>query len=450
VDPQQNIPADQTYSVAGGKDGLLAAYRGLIGDHAVEDLQRYSDRLEGRKIVHVNSTFAGGGVAEILKREVLLANTLGITTEWYRIRGNEEFFETTKGFHNALQGKADVDSSDLIDRYRAFYANGARELNGDLIAYLQNLSPRDVLLIHDPQPLHLIDFLDAEGPVKLWRTHIDTTCPDRGTMAYVSSQAIRYDGIISTMKEYVKPHLNGFGKVYALAPSIDPFSEKNCDMDTEEVRRRVTAFGIQTGRDLLVQVSRLDPWKDPVGVIQVFELVRRNGHDCQLALVFNSADDDPEGKAMETVVRERHRQSVYADDIHLVCGDDPWDVNAFQRYATVVIQKSLREGFGLTVTEALFKEARVVATDVGGITLQVNDGHSGFTAPACPLNGDTRSIRGGDYEKHLEGFAEKVIRALEAGKDHALLGKRGRQAVVKKFLTTSKLKNLLDIVLACD
>jgi trehalose synthase len=450
VNPQRSIPAYQTFSVGGDKDGLLAAYRRLIGDHAVEDLQRYGGRFEGRKIVHVNSTFAGGGVAEILQREVLLADTLGIATEWYRIRGDEDFFETTKGFHNALQGKVNVDSAGLIGRYRTFYANGARELNGELIAYLQNLSPRDVVVIHDPQPLHLINFLDTNGPVKLWRIHIDTTCPDRDTMAYVSSEAIRYDGIITTMKQYVTPHLDGLGRVYTLAPSIDAFSDKNRDMDAGEVRRRVAAFGIQTGRDLLVQVSRLDPWKDPVGVIQVFEKVRDSGHDCQLALVFNSADDDPEGMAMETVVRERRRQSPYAADIYLVCGDDPWDVNAFQRYATVVIQKSLREGFGLTVTEALFKEAMVVATDVGGITLQVKDGDSGFTAPGCRVNGDARSVRGNEYEKHLNRFTDKVIRALQAGEKRALFGRRGRQVVVNKFLTTSKLKNLLDIVLACD
>ncbi len=445
----QSIPADQTFCVDGDKDGLVAAYRRLIGDHAVADLQAYGDRLAGRKIVHVNSTFAGGGVAEILQREVLLANALGISTEWYRIRGNADFFETTKGFHNALQGKVNVDAAGLIGRYRSFYANGARELNGELIAYLQHLSPRDIVVIHDPQPLHLINFLDTDGPVKLWRIHIDTTCPDRDTMAYVSSEAIRYDGIISTMKEYVTPHLNGLGNVYALAPSIDPFSEKNCDMDAGEVRRRVAAYGIEAGRDLLVQVSRLDPWKDPVGVIQVFEKVRQQGRDCQLALVFNSADDDPEGTAMETVVRERHRQSPYATDIHLVCGDDPWDVNAFQRYAAVVMQKSLREGFGLTVTEALFKEAMVVATEVGGITLQVKDGYSGFTAPACGVNGDARSMDGDDYENHIKGFADKVICALEAGEKRAVLGSRGRQAVIDKFLTTSKLKNLLDIVLAC-
>jgi trehalose synthase len=446
----QNQRLEQHRFIPSGKQGgLLARYEEIIGKKAVDELREYREGFSGRRIIHVNSTFVGGGVAEILRREVPLANELGITTEWYRIKGNEEFFETTKGFHNALQGRMLDDPASLIARYHDFYQNGGGTLNRPLIDFLGNLSREDVVIIHDPQPLYLIHHMKQSEALKLWRIHIDTTTPDPHTMSFVVDQATHYDGIISTMHEYVKPHLNGYRNIYMLAPSIDPFSDKNRTMLTGEVRGRITRFGIQTDRPLLVQVSRLDPWKDPCGVIDVFETIRGYGRDCHLALVYNSADDDPEGAAMEQMVKKYRDRSPYREDIHLVIGDDPQDVNAFQRHAAVVIQKSIREGFGLTVTEALFKEAPTVVNEVGGITLQVLDGSTGFSVKPYRVDRKARAICAEEYGRHVDEFARTCIRAMDSREDSAKIGKRGREAVVEKFLATSKLKNLLDIILDC-
>jgi trehalose synthase len=441
---------DHRFRLNGEGRGLLRQYRDFIGREAVAELKGYRKRFAGRRIIHVNSTFAGGGVAEILAKEVPLTNELGITTEWYKIKADEAFFNTTKGFHNALQGRKHDDPAALVERYNDFYNNGGGLLNKSLIEYLESLTREDVVIIHDPQPLYLVQYMDEIKAVKLWRSHIDTTTPDPHIMSYVAAQAARYDGIIATRREYVDPHLNGFRNIYALAPSIDPFSDKNGDMDLQEIVTRVGRCGIRDGKPLLVQVSRLDPWKDPVGVIHVFEKIRGYGKDCQLALVYNSADDDPEGAVMERIVKECRDRSPLRQDIHLVSGDDPRDVNAFQRYATLVIQKSIREGFGLTVTEALFKGTPVVVTEVGGIAMQVENGLTGFTVKPYRLNDRAQPASPAEYERHIDEFAGACIRALNIREEHTIIGERARKTVIEKYFATSKLKNLLNIILKCD
>jgi len=427
---------------------VLPRYGDLVGRDAVEELRGYRRRFAGRRIVHVSSTFTGGGVAEILSREVPLANEAGIAAEWYRILGDEAFFTTTKGFHNALQGRRHDDPEALVRAYVDFYGNGGGELNRGLIEYLAALTERDVVIVHDPQPLYLIRFLAGVGAVKLWRTHIDTSAPDPCTMEYVAAEAERYDGVIATRREYVEPHLRG-GRIYSLAPSIDPFSDKNAGMDDAEVAARLERHGVRRDLPLLVQVSRLDPWKDPVGVIDAFERLRQLGRACRLALVYSPADDDPEGAVMEALVRERRGRSPWKDEIHLVDGSDPRDVNAFQRGAALVLQNSIREGFGLTVTEALYKGRPVVANAVGGITLQVQDGVTGFAVAPFRVDDRARPVSVAEYERHTEAFAATCTRALDVPEECAAVGARARASVVANFFATAQLRNLLEIVLDC-
>lgn len=426
---------------------LLPKYEKLVGRKVIEELKRYKGKFKG-KIVHINSTFEGGGVAELLKREVQISNELGINMEWFKILGKGDFFSTTKGFHNALQGKAPEDPLSLIKNYYDFYMDGGGELNNGLISYLNSLSSEDILLIHDPQPLYLINFLNKVKALKLWRIHIDTTTPEIMTMGFVVDQATKYHGIIATLESFMKPHLNDYNNLFTLCPSIDPFSDKNIEMNTSEINTRVYKFGIKQNMPLLVQVSRLDIWKDPVGVIKAFDRVREKGKECQLALVYNSASDDPEGAEMEKIVKEARGNSSYKDDIHLVIGDDPLDVNAFQRHASAVIQNSVREGFGLTVTEALYKEKIVIATDVGGIKLQVKNRSTGYSVRPYEVNGFGEAISQRDYDDHINSLADKCLHVLNSPEENESIAKNARAKVLNNFLATSSLRGFYDIILS--
>jgi len=428
----------------------LPFYEKLLGPEVISDLEGYREKLHGRKIIHVNSTFDGGGVAEILQREVRLSNELGVAMEWYKVHGDDDFFRVTKELHNALQGKRPDDPRSLVERYHDFFQNGGGVLNRALINYLRSVGPESIVVLHDPQPLFLINFIQKVRALKLWRVHIDTTTPDPTTISYITEQAVKCDGIISTMDHFMRPHVNGFRNLFTLLPSIDPFSDKNSDMDRREVDERIHRCGIRKGTPLLVQVSRLDPWKDPVGVIRVFEKVRGFGRACQLALVYNSASDDPEGSEMEKLVRSVRERSPYRADIVLVPGDDPRDVNAFQRYASVVIQKSIREGFALTVTEALYKGSVVVATEVGGMTLQVQDHVTGFTVKPYRVDGRGCPLSEREYEEHIAAVARKCIGALALPVLEKPMAANGRERVVSRFLATAKLKRLYDIALSFD
>ncbi len=439
---------EHRFSIETGGERLLPRYEALVGREIIDELSSYRERFKGKKIIHVNSTFIGGGVAELLRREVKLSNELGIEMEWYKIHGDDNFFNITKGFHNALQGKAPDDPQSLIDQYHHFYNNGGGELNRHLIDYLKGVDSDHTVLIHDPQPLFLINFMDEVEAIKLWRIHIDTTSPDPHTMWYVAEHATKYDGIISTMEHYMKPHVNGFGNLFTLPPSIDPFSDKNIEMEQDEINRRVLGHGIRRELPLVVQVSRLDPWKDPVGVIHAFDKIRNSGKECQLALVYNSASDDPEGAEMERIVRAEREKSLYKDDILLVVGDDPRDVNAFQRYASMVVQKSIREGFGLTVTEALYKGNLVVATEVGGITLQVQNHSTGYTVKPYQVDCKGKAICNKEYDEHITSLAERCIHVLNSPEVKQSICKNGRKMVLNNFLATSKLKRLYDIILS--
>ncbi|MBN2369174.1 MAG: glycosyltransferase [Vicinamibacteria bacterium] len=318
--------------------------------------------LAGRAFLHVNSTRAGGGVAEILNGMLPLLDELGIRTRWEVISGTPEFYVATKRIHNTLQG-ADLPFTPAM---KEIVIETARRAARDLDL------ESDLVMIHDPQPAALVEARHANDKW-IWRCHIDLSRPQRGTWAFLEPFIRRYDGAVF--------HIAPFARrlpipCYLVHPSIDPLTDKNREMEQGEIARRVTALGVPLDRPILLQVSRFDPFKDPVGVIHAFRLVRKV-RDCVLVLAGGGASDDPEGAAVLTHVRE---EAAGDPDIHILHlpPDAHLDINALQRAATIVIQKSTREGFGLTVAEAMWKGKPVVGGATGGIVEQIQNGVNGF------------------------------------------------------------------------
>jgi trehalose synthase len=340
----------------------LDDYANVVAPGTLDLVRHLARDVEGRTFLHVNSTRAGGGVAEILHRLLPLMEELGIHTRWEVIVGPPEFYVATKRIHNTLQG-ADVPFTPAM---REVYQETVQQAMQTL-----DLSG-ELAMIHDPQPSGLID-ARPEGARWIWRCHIDLSRPQRSTWSFLEPFVRRYDGAVF--------HLPDFARrlpipSYLIHPSIDPLSDKNRELPDDEIGQRVTALGVPLDRPMLLQVSRFDPFKDPIGVIRAFRLVRKV-RDCILVLVGGGATDDPEGAEVLSRVREEA-----ADDpdifILLLPNDAHLDINALQRAATVVIQKSTREGFGLTVAEAMWKGKPVIGGAVGGITHQIVDGVTGF------------------------------------------------------------------------
>jgi trehalose synthase len=349
----------------GGPTGdapALARYEGIAAQGTLRLARHLAEDLGDRTFLHVNSTRHGGGVAEILERLLPLLEELGIRTRWEVIDGPPDFYATTKKLHNGLQGAPVT----LTAADRTTYADATREAIRSL-----DLSG-DLALIHDPQPAGLIDARPA-GARWIWRCHIDLSRPEREAWSFIAPSVGRYDGAVFHLASFA-PRLRI--PSYVIHPSIDPLSDKNRELPHDEVVRRVEALGIPSDRPLIVQVSRFDPFKDPLGVVRAFRLVRRF-RDAVLVLAGGPADDDPEG----ATILERVREEAGADpDIHILSlpPDSHLDINALQSAATVVVQKSLREGFGLTVAEAMWKGKPVVGGAAGGIAVQINDGVTGL------------------------------------------------------------------------
>jgi trehalose synthase len=340
----------------------LQDYEAVAPAGAVRLVRHLAEPLRDKSFLHVNSTRQGGGVAEILNRLLPLLEEVGIRTRWEVITGPPEFFVATKRIHNTLQGADQPFPRALQEVYLEASREAARRI--DLVA--------DLVMIHDPQPAPLVLSRPA-GTRWIWRCHIDLARPQRATWSFLDPFVRRYDGAVFHIAEFARrlpiP-------CYLVHPSIDPLSDKNRELERGEVERRVAALGLPPDRPLLVQVSRFDPFKDPLGVIRAFRLVRRV-RDCVLVLAGGGAADDPEGAEVLARVRE---EAAGDPDIHvlLLPSDAHLDINALQRAATVVIQKSTREGFGLTVAEAMWKGRPVVGGAVGGITRQIQDGVTGF------------------------------------------------------------------------
>ncbi|TMK85078.1 MAG: glycosyltransferase [Actinobacteria bacterium] len=397
-------------------------YAEAAGPEAVDRLRQAAESLRGARVLHVNSTAFGGGVAELLFTQVALMNDLGIDTTWQVIEGAEDFFTVTKFAHNGLQGAQVPWTPDMeaiyLDRCRS---NAAGLAEG-----------YDYVVIHDPQPAGVLGVLEEEGRRAgrwIWRCHIDLSAPHRPVLDFFTRRVAGYDGMVFTMREFAPPGLTG-PRLFVIPPSIDPLSLKNGFVDHETAYEVLNRYGVDRARPILTQVSRFDPWKDPLGVIDAYRLARREHPGLQLLLVGSMAHDDPEGWHYLEVT-ETYREGD--PDIYLLSNLQEvghLEVNAFQRASTVVVQKSLREGFGLVVSEAMWKEVPVIGGDVGGIRLQIEDGVSGFLVSS------------------VEECAERASELLSDPDLRMKMGRAGRERVRERFLTLRELEDYVRMLAA--
>jgi trehalose synthase len=391
----------------------LSDYASIVGRSLVEEIRTRADALAGKRVLHLSATAFGGGVSEILYTLVPLMVDVGLQAEWHVIYGREEFFNATKVMHNALQGNPQDLTAEQWDTWRRYNEINARELSSDW----------DVCIVHDPQPAAIASLVPNKARNWVWRCHIDLSTPNPATLEQLLPNVTEYPASVYHMQEYVPPGIDG--RAHIIPPAIDPLAPKNMAFSPEDAVYICDQFGIDVDRPLLCQVSRFDPWKDPLGVIDAYRLVKEEMPEVQLALVGSMATDDPEGWDYFNAT------VAHADgdpDIHILNNLNnvgAIEVNAFQSHADVVIQKSTREGFGLTVTEAIWKARPFIGGDVGGIPLQVTDGESGFL---------------------VSTYEECARRALEILGDPGLgkqLGRAGKESARRRFLMPRLLRDWL-------
>jgi trehalose synthase len=385
----------------------LARYADVVGDDVIEQVREAAAPLRGLRVLHLNATPYGGGVAELLRSLVPLLRDVGIDAEWRVISGDAEFFRITKALHNALQGQVSELSPADREAYLRTAQHNADQLEG---AY-------DVAVVHDPQPVPLASLRPDASTRWIWRCHIDTSSPAPDHWRFVSTYLDAYDGVVFTMREFVPPDLRP-RQLFIVPPAIDPLSPKNLELGEQLASDVLAWIGIDPGDRLVTQVSRFDPWKDPLGVLAAYRLARAELPDLQLAFVGSMALDDPEGWEIY-----RTLQDATADDaaVHLftnLAGVGNIEVNAFQRRSDLVVQKSTREGFGLVVAEAMWKGTPIVAGRAGGIPLQMADG------------------AGGILVDDVAECAEAMIQLLTDPDRGRELGQRGRDRVREHFLVT--------------
>ena len=379
----------------------IERYVGLIDGEVIAAIQRAARSIYGLRVLHVNSTFHGGGVAGMLNSLIPLMNDVGVNADWNLLYGDPALFAVTKKLHNGLQGEHVELTAPDLDAYLS--VNEMFALYSPIVHH--------VVVVHDPQPLPMIRFRQRENPW-VWRCHIDVSNPDPEVDRVLCPYVMRYDNAVVSSESFRRP--NWPLDTHIIPPAIDPFSDLNRDLSEDEVGAKLAEYGIGNDKPLIVQVSRFDKWKDPLGVLKTYEKVKQDV-DCRLVLLGNMAADDPEGPMIfEQVTREAER----LNDVQLITQTDPLLVNALQRRAATVAQLSLREGFGLTVSEALWKGTPVVATQVGGIPLQIEDGESGYL------------VEPGDYDS----AAERIVKLLSDGALQETLGTGGREHVRRQFL----------------
>ena len=392
---------------------LLNDYIDIIGRKEIEIIKKLALPLKGKKVVHINATSFGGGVAEILSALVPLMRDVGIYTEWQVMQGSDDFFNVTKNIHNGLQG---MDVPITKKMKEIFLKNN--QLNERLFE-----GEYDFVVIHDPQPVAIINYRQEKKGKWICRFHIDPTNAKEKVWQLIRPFIEKHDAAIFTLKEYAKDDLK-LKNIVIIPPAIDPLSPKNMDLDQKEIENIVTKYKVDPNKPIITQVSRFDPWKDPLGVIDMYRIVKKEIKDVQLILIASMANDDPEGWVYYEKTA-RHAGEDY--DIHLLSNLGNLEVNAFQRASNVIIQKSLREGFGLVITEALWKGKPVVAANVGGIPLQVDNRRTGY------LIGDVSEC------------AERVIHLLKDSKIANKMGNSGKEYVRKNFLITRLLKDYLNL-----
>ena len=383
----------------------LDAYAGIVPESILEELREHAVALTGARILHVNATAYGGGVSEILRSGIPLLRDLGLAVDWKVIAGSEDFFHATKALHNALQGSP----RSLTEQEQAAYRDSAHENAANLDGEY------DFIVVHDPQPAGLLRECGKGDARWVWRCHIDTSEPNPDAWAFLAPYLEGFDAAIFTMSDFVPPHLP-IARVEAIAPAIDPLSPKNIDLGNAIAKQILDWIGIDLPGRLVTQVSRFDAWKDPLGVIDAYRLVRAEVGELQLALVGSMALDDPEGW---DVYRQVTDAAGRDPSIHIytnLTGVSNVEVNAFQRLSEIVVQKSIREGFGLVVSEALWKGTPVVAGRAGGIPMQMPE------------------RVGGMLVQGTEQCAAAMLELLRDPELAAQLGEAGREHVRKHFL----------------
>jgi trehalose synthase len=386
----------------------IGDYEQYIGKEAVRRIKAKARPLRDMHVMHMNSTYYGGGVSQILSSLTLLMNSLGIQTGWRVVHGPPDFFSVTKKFHNALQG-AEIN---LSDRKKELYEDVIHE------NAVRNHLDHDVVFIHDPQPLPLITHYRKKSPW-VWRCHLDLTAPNREVWNYLLPFVEKYDAVVLSCGEYRRDLRKP--QIY-FTPGIDPFSIVNRELSEDAVDERLAHYGIPTDLPLVVQVSRFDHWKDPEGVIRAFEKARKE-EECTLVLVGNVATDDPEGAEVYRSLLSHRGERIIVKSVQ-----DGALVNALQRRAAVVLQKSIREGFGLTVSEAMWKGAAVIGGNVGGIRHQIQDGESGFLVSS------------------VDEAAERIARLLRDPDLARRLGRAAHERVREHFLFTRTVEQYLDLI----
>jgi trehalose synthase len=393
----------------------LKDYEPIVGKQVIDELYMIAEKGKNWSVQNINSTAVGGGVAEILNRMIPFLKELGINARWDVIKGGERFYKATKRFHNALHGKGEDLTQDDFTAFMetAEMNNKTMELTGD------------VMFIHDPQPIALVNLKESRKSKWVWRCHVDVSNPDQRVWSFLRPFIDRYDASVfsapSFSQELPIPQ-------FLVAPSIDPLSDKNKELPQSVIDEVLNRFHLDPEKPMVSQISRFDYLKDPLGVIDAFEMVQRNV-DCQLVIAGGEATDDPE--SMEVLAKTRER-AAKNPDVHILAipsGSDI-EINALQRHSAVVIQKSLKEGFGLTVSEALWKGRPVVAGAVGGITLQVTHKYSGLLSHS------------------VEGCAYAVKQLLQNPEYAEKLGQNGREHVRQNFLLTRHLRDYLLLFLS--
>lgn len=397
----------------------LKDYTKIVGEKEINEIRTFANRLKGKSVVHVNSTAYGGGVSEMLRRLVPLMKDVGLEVEWKVIKGEKEFFEVTKTFHNALQGK-EIELTENMKRI----CLQCNEENAKLLDL-----DYDYVVIHDPQPLAAISFSPKKKNKWIWRCHIDLSNPNMEFWRFLEPLLANYDAYIFSAKEYVKSPLE-MKNVAIITPSIDPLSDKNKPLPEDQILSTLEKYDVDSKSPILIQVARFDPWKDPVGIVDMYRLVKKSVPRVQLLLISSMAPDDPEGW---DYFEKTARHAGEDRNIHLLTdlkGVRDLEVNAFQRASDVAMLKSIREGFGLTVTEALWKEVPAIGGNVGGIPLQIIHGETGFLVNT------------------VGEAAEKTLYLLNHPLEAKKMGKNGRKHVKDNFLITKHLKEYLRLFLS--
>ncbi|MFW5662560.1 MAG: glycosyltransferase [Bacteroidota bacterium] len=394
----------------------LQSYHGIVDDEIIHKLYKTGKRLYSKHMLHINSTSQGGGVAEMLNAYVPLMNDIGIDAGWRILHGNPDFFGITKKFHNSLQG----DSINLTEMKKGIYTE-----TSEIFSSFTHIG-HDFVVIHDPQPLPLINFYRKRQPW-VWRCHIDLSHPNRTLWAFLKQFILKYDIVIVSHENYKQDDLPVEQRI--IHPAIDPLTSKNKDLTDREIKSTLKKFGVPMDKPLITQISRFDKWKDPEGVLEIFKIVKQK-IDCRLVLCGNMASDDPEGIEIFEDIQHKAADMIESGDVILITAENNFLVNALQRASAVIIQKSLREGFGLTVTESLWKGTPVVASNIGGIPLQIKDEENGYTVTPTDIG----------------GFAERIIYLLENESKAKEIGARGKEHVRKHFLMTRLILDYMNLM----